>query len=58
MVKLVSERLVDSIQSEVRLELVAAVEVFDYYKSTTTLERSVDIPRGEVSKVGMNVRNM
>ena len=41
-----------------RLELVAAVEVLDYYKSTTALERSVNIPRGEVSKVGMNGRNM
>ncbi len=44
MVKLVSERVVDSIQSEVRLELVAAVEVLDYDKSTTSLERSVNIP--------------
>jgi hypothetical protein len=43
-VKLVSERVVDSIQSEVRLELVAAVEVLYYYKSKTTLERSVNIP--------------
>ena len=58
MVKLVSERVVDSIQSEVRLELVAAVEVLDYYKSTTTLERLVNIPRGEVSKVGLLGRNM
>jgi hypothetical protein len=43
-VKLVSERVVDSIQSEVRLELVAAVGVLDYDKSTTSLERSVNIP--------------
>jgi hypothetical protein len=42
----------------VRLELVAAVEVLDYYKSTTTLERLVNIPRGEVSKVGLLGRNM
>ncbi len=58
MVKLVSERVVDSIKSEVRLELLAAVEVLDYYKSTTALERSVNIPRGEVSKVGLIGRNM
>ena len=45
-------------QSEVRLELVATVEVLDYYKSTNTLERSVNIPTGEVSKVGMNGRHM
>jgi hypothetical protein len=57
-VKLVSERVIDSIQSEVRLELVAAVEVLDYYKSTTILEGSVNIPRGEVSKVGLIGRNM
>ena len=44
MVKLVSERFVDSIQSEVRLELVAAVEVLDYYTATTTLGGSVTIP--------------
>jgi hypothetical protein len=43
-VKLVSERVVGSIQLEMRLELVAAAEVLDYYKSTTTLEGSVNIP--------------
>ena len=58
MVKLVSERVVGSIQLEMRLELVAAAEVLDYYKSTTTLERSVNIPRGEVTKVELFGRNM
>ena len=58
MVKLVSERVVDNIQLRIRLVLLAAAEVLDYYKSTTTLERAVNIPRGEVTKVGLLGRNM
>ena len=58
MVKLVSEGVVDSIQLEMMLVLVAAAEVLDDSKSRTTFEWSVDIQSGEVSKVGMNGRNM
>ena len=37
---------------------MAAVEVLDYYKSITILEGSVNIPRGEVTKVGLLGRNI
>jgi hypothetical protein len=57
-VKLVSERVIDSIQIEVRRELVATGEEQFYYTATSIIEGSVNIQRGEVSKFGMNGRNL
>ena len=58
MVKLVSERVIDSIQIVARRELVATGEEQFYYEATSKIEGSVNIQRGEVSKVGLNGRNM
>ena len=58
MVKLVSDRVIDSIQIVVRRELVATGEEQFYYEATSIIESSVNIPRGEVSKVGLLGRDM
>ena len=58
MVKLVSDRVIDSIKIELRRELVATGEEQFYYEATSIIEGSVNIQRGEVSKVGMNGRDM
>jgi hypothetical protein len=42
----------------VRRELVATSKVQFYYEATSILGGSVNIQRGEVSKVGMNDRDM
>jgi hypothetical protein len=43
-VKLVSERVIDSIQIEMRRELVATGEEQFYYAATSIIEGSVNIP--------------
>ncbi len=58
MVKLVSETVIDSIQIEARREPVAIGEDQFYYEATSFIEGSVNIQRGDVSKVGMNGRDM
>jgi len=49
-VKLVSERVIDSIQIVVRRELVGTGEEQFYYEATSMIEGSESIQRGEVSK--------
>ena len=58
MVKLVSERAIDSIEIVVRRELVATGEEQFYNEATSIIEGSVNIQRVEVSKFGMNGRNL